>query len=277
MIYKSVWGKVLMTYIQGMDRGQMVLFPDSLDDYISDDSPVRVIDAYVDSLEMKALGFSKAEPNETGRPMYAPQDILKLYLYGYMNRLRSSRRLETESQRNVELMWLLKRLMPDHKTIAKFRRENSVALKNVFRDFVKLCMTHGLYGKELVAIDGSKFRAANSKGNNFNEEKLKALITRIDANLEKYLGELDKNDVSGSEANDFSTSPIKEIIEGLERRKSRYQAMIDELKESGETHKSTIDSDSRRMMNNGKPEVCYNVQTAVDGKHCLIAEFEVIV
>ena len=136
-----------MEFIQGLGRGQMVLFPDSLDDYVSEANPVRVIDAYVDSLDMKAIGFSKAEPNEIGRPMYAPQDILKLYIYGYMNRLRSSRRLETESHRNVELMWLLKKLMPDHKTIARFRHDNSTSLKNVFRDFVKLCMKLGLYGK----------------------------------------------------------------------------------------------------------------------------------
>lgn len=264
-----------MKYIQGVDRGQMVLFPDNLDDYVSEDNPVRVVDAYVDSLDMKSLGFSKAEPNETGRPMYTPQDILKLYIYGYMNRLRSSRRLETESHRNVELMWLLKKLTPDHKTIARFRHDNSAALKNVFRDFVKLCMKLGLYGKELVAIDGSKFRAVNSKDNNFNEEKLKALISRIDANLEKYLGELDKNDAGDPEVSSFSATQIKEIIAGLENRKSKYQAMAGELKESGETQKSSIDGDSRRMMNNGKPEVCYNVQAAVDGKHCLIADFEI--
>jgi len=264
-----------MEYIQGMDRGQMVLFPDSLDEYVLEDNPVRVVDVYVDSLDMKALGFTKAELHETGRPMYAPQDLLKLYIYGYMNRLRSSRRLETESYRNVELMWLLKKLTPDHKTIARFRHDNSAALKNVFRNFVKLCMKLGLYGKELVAIDGSKFRAVNSKNSNFNEEKLKALIARIDTNLEKYLCELDKNDISDPETSTPSASQIKEIIAELENRKSRYQAMANELKESGETQISTTDGDSRRMMNNGKPEVCYNVQTAVDGKNCLIADFDV--
>lgn len=264
-----------MEFIQGLGRGQMVLFPDSLDDYVSEANLVRVFDAYVDSLDMKAIGFSKAEPNEIGRPMYAPQDILKLYIYGYMNRLRSSHHLETESHRNVELMWLLKKLMPDHKTIARFRHDNSTSLKNVFRDFVKLCMKLGLYGKELVAIDGSKFRAVNSKDNNFNEEKLKALISRIDANLEKYLGELDRNDVSDPEASAFPSSKFKEIVAELEKRRSKYQALADELKESGETQKSIIDCDSRRMMSNGKPEVCYNVQTAVDDKHCLIADFDV--
>jgi transposase len=264
-----------MEYIQGIDREQIVLFPDRLDEHVSEGNPVRVIDAYINSLDMKALGFSKAQPNDLGRPMYSPYDMLKLYLYGYMNRLRSSRSLETESRRNVELMWLLKRLTPDHKTISRFRRDNRSAMKNVFRDFVKLCMRLNLYGKELVAIDGSKFRAVNSKDNNYTDEKLKNLISRIDVNLEKYMAELCQNDQKDQEDSTPSISQIREIINGLKQRKQQYQDMAAELKATGESQKSTIDGDSRRMINNGKFEICYNVQTGVDDKHCLIADFEV--
>jgi transposase len=160
-----------MEFINGEDRKQTILLPECLDDYIDRNNAVRVIEAYINNLDMKGLGFKNPIPHETGRPMYDPKDMLKLYLYGYMNRIRSSRRLETETSRNLEVIWLLRTLSPDHKTIARFRHDNAEALKNVFRDFVKLCLKLGLYGKELIAIDGSKFKAVNSKARNFSDKK----------------------------------------------------------------------------------------------------------
>ena len=170
-----------MGYITGTDREQITLLPESVDDYVAEDNAVRVIDAYVDSLQLDVLGFSKIKPEETGRPPYAPQDLLKLYVYGYMHRVRSSRRLEAETKRNLEVIWLLRKLTPDHKTIATFRRENAAALKGVFRDFVKLCMGLGLYGRELAAIDGSKFKAVNSTDRNFSAAELNERIKRLTA------------------------------------------------------------------------------------------------
>ena len=163
----------IIAYITGEDRNQITLFPEAIDDYIAADNPVRVIEAFVNSLDMQELGFQRAEPNNIGRPGYDPRDLLKLYLYGYLNRIRSSRRLETEAGRNLELLWLLRKLKPDFKTIADFRKDNPKALKGVFKQFTLLCKNWDLYGKEVVAVDGSKFRASNSKRNNFNQKRFK--------------------------------------------------------------------------------------------------------
>jgi len=265
-----------MEFISGADRNQVVFLPDSVDDYVDENNPVRVIEAYVNSLNLSDLGFTKPEPNDTGRPMYNPKDLLKLYVYGYMNRIRSSRRLETESRRNLEVIWLLGKLSPDHKTIARFRHDNASALKNVFRDFVKLCVRLGLYGKELVAIDGSKFKAVNSKDRNFTDKKLQERMARIDARIEEYLHELDSRDSQESTVvGEKSSEEIISIIRELVERKERYQSYADELAQTGESQKSLTDPDSRLMMSNGKMDVCYNVQTAVDAKNKLIVEFEV--
>lgn len=265
-----------MNFISGENRNQMALMPDSIDDYVDDNNPVRVIEAYINSLNLADLSFSKPQPQDTGRPMYDPKDLLKLYVYGYMNRIRSSRRLETESNRNLEVIWLMRKLSPDHKTIARFRHDNTAALKNVFRDFVKLCMKLGLYGKELVAIDGSKFKAVNSKDRNFTDKKLQERIARIDAKIEEYLRELEVGDTQENTVSDGkSAEDITRIIKELAERKERYQSYADELAKTGETQKSLTDPDSRLMMANGKLDVCYNVQTAVDAKNKLIAEFEV--
>lgn len=265
-----------MDFISGENRNQIVLMPDSIDDYVDDNNSVRVIEAYIESLNFAELGFKKPQPNDTGRPMYDPKDLLKLYLYGYMNKIRSSRRLETETKRNLEVIWLLRKLSPDHKTIARFRHDNSVALKNVFRNFVKLCMKLNLYGKEIVAIDGSKFKAVNSKDRNFGPKKLEERIARIDAKIEEYLRELEDSDSAENVAdNEKSYEEIAHIITELAARKERYQSYADEFKQSGDLQKSLTDPDSRLMMANGKMDVCYNVQTAVDEKNKLIAEFEV--
>ena len=265
-----------MEFISGAAREQMILLPDCVDDYIGEENAVRVIDAYVNSLDLSMLGFSRCEPNDTGRPMYNPKDLLKLYIYGYMNRVRSSRRLEAETKRNLEVIWLLGKLSPDHKTIATFRRDNSAALKNVFRDFVRLCMKLGLYGKELVAIDGSKFKAANAKDRNFCAKKLQERIARIEAHIEEYLRELEDSDSEDAvPEGKKSSEEIAGIIVTLAERKERYQGYMEELAQTGESQKSLTDPDSRQMQGNGKMDICYNVQTAVDSAHMLVAEFEV--
>jgi transposase len=263
-------------FISGEDREQMILFPESIEKYVKESAAVRIIDAYIDGLDLAVLGFKRFEPKETGRPAYDSKDILKLYVYGYINRIRSSRRLETESKRNLEVLWLLRKLSPDHKTIADFRKNNPRALKNVFRDFVRLCAKLDLYGKELAAIDGSKFKAVNSKDRNFTKDKLKDRLERIDKKIEEYLKELDKTDFDENIVEREKTAEeIKGIIEKLNERKIIYQGYADELDGTGETQKSLTDPESRLMKANGKMDICYNVQTAVDSKHKLIIDFEV--
>jgi transposase len=251
-----------MRYIEGNDRYQKMLFPDVIDEYISEENPVRVIDAYIDRLKLHELDF-KLRNNETGRPSYNPKDMLKLYVYGCFNRIRSSRRLETETQRNIEVMWLLNKLSPDHKTIARFRKDNRKALKNVFRDFVKLCVKLGLYGKELIAVDGSKFKAVNALENNFGHKKLDDRIKRIDEKLEQYLAELDKNDQDDMDAPKHTKAEISAMISELSARKQGYEEIRAHLNETGQTQISTTDPDAKRMNHsNGLSELCYNIQTA---------------
>jgi len=264
-----------MRYIEGVDRNQIVLMPDVLDDYILDSNPVRVVDAYIDSLDLEKLKIG-ALHNDTGRPPYDPKLMLKLYVYGYFNKIRSSRKLEKEAGRNVELMWLLNKLVPDHKTIANFRKDNADALKNVFRDFVRLCRKLGLYGGELMAIDGSKFSAVNSLDNNYNQEKLDDRIKRIDAKLEKYLSEMNDADREESDSPVLSQEQIAAAIKELAERKQVYEGMKSKLGETGENQISTTDPDARRMrQGNGASDVCFNVQTAVDAKNNLIIDYEV--
>ena len=265
-----------MEFIHGEARDQVIFFPDRIDDYVDGNSVVRIIEAFVDSLDLVALGFRNAEPNRTGHPSYDPKDMLKLYIYGYMNRIRSSRRLETESKRNLELIWLLCKLSPDHKTIARFRCNNPKALKKVFKSFVKLCVKLDLYGKELAAIDGSKFKAVNSKDRNFTKDKLSDRLKRIEAKIDEYLKELEKTDKEEDAVEkEKSAGEINRIINELKERKELYLEYTKELEDTKETQKSLTDSDSRLMLANGKLDVCYNVQTAVDSKHKLITEFEV--
>jgi len=264
-----------MGYITGAERNQLILFPDSLDEYIQEDNSVRVLDVYVDHLDLNGLGISKSIPNETGRPPYSPQDLLKLYIYGYMNRIRSSRRLETESKRNVEVMWLLKKLTPDHKTIARFRHDNCAALKNVFRDFVKLCLRLGLYGRELAAIDGSKFKAVNSIDRNLSVKELNERINRLTARIDEYMQQLNETDAAEDSSECKSGIDVKQIIERLSERKNTYEGYREELSSNGETQKSLTDPEARLMKDAKGFDVSYNVQTSVDSKYKLIAEFNV--
>jgi len=212
-----------------------------------------------------------------GRPAYDPRDLLKLYLYGYLNRIRSSRKLEAEAGRNVELMWLLKKLKPDFKTIADFRKDNRKAIKNVFKQFNLLCKEWELFGCEVIAVDGSKFRACNSKRNNYNDKKIKRHLKYLDEKISNYLKELDSNDQEEADTHIPSAEAIKKRIEELKKRKAKYQAMQKEMKEKKIDEISTTDPDARLMkVNNNGVDVCYNVQTAIDQKNKLVVDYDVI-
>jgi transposase len=264
-----------MDYIKGRERNQITLLPDCVDDLVGQDNPVRVIDAFIGGLDMEAAGFRRSTPNETGRPGYDPRDLLKLYVYGYFNKIRSSRKLMIESTRNIELFFLLNRLMPDFRTIADFRKNNAKALKNVFRAFVKICMKLGLYRKELLAIDGSKFRAVNSKDNCYNAEALEKKLKRIDEHIAEYLKQLDRADEVESEGQNLTPEQIRDAVLDLTQRKEKYQGYLKELTESGETQLLTTDAEARRMHSKDGFHCSYNVQTAVDSGNHLIAEYEV--
>ena len=262
-------------YVGGMDRKQTVLFPETIDEYVGGENPVRFIDAFVDMLDLQEMGFTHAEPGETGRPPYNPADLLKLYIYGYLNQRRSSRKLEAECSRNVEVMWLMKKLRPDFKTIADFRKDNAECIKRVFRAFVKLCDDIGLFGKELISIDGSKFRAVNSKERNVNREKLQDRIERVDASISRYMKEMDERDSQESTDEDsLNRQSLKEKIEKAKQRKADYERMLREMEETGKTEISLTDTESRLMRTRHGLDVCYNVQAAVDSKHKLIAEYD---
>ena len=264
-----------MAYIAGTDRSQAVLLPDVLDDFVRPDNPVRFLDAFVAQLDLGALGFQRAVPAETGRPGYAPGDLLRLYLYGYLHRIRSSRRLEQEAHRNVELLWLLRRLTPDFKTIADFRRDHPAALKGVGREFIVLCRRLALFGGELLAIDGSKFRAVNARDKSYTPARLAPLQRDIDRTIARYLRELERQDEAEAGTEGPSAAALQEKIAALQQRRVRYEGLQQELAASGETARSLTDPDSRPMMSGGRIEVCYNVQTAVDATHKLIVAEDV--
>jgi transposase len=263
-----------MGFIHGANRHEEILFPERLDDYMTEENPVRFIDALVDHLNLTTLGFQRATPAATGRPAYHPADRLKLYIYGYLYRLRSSRRLEQETHRNVELMGLLKKRRPDHKTIAEFRKNNLVPLRQVCREVTLLCKQLELFAGELVAIDGSKFKAVNAKERNFTPDKLTKLLQQIDQRVEGYLKELDgqdNQDEAGTPGGAVAENlPAK--IEALQQRQLLYAGFQAQLAASGETQLSLTDPESRAMkLGKGRgTEVGYNVQTAVDSKHKLI-------
>jgi len=266
-----------MPYIEGSARDQQVLFPDVLDDYVSAENPVRFLDALVDSLDLVTLGFQRAIPAATGRPPYDPGDLLRLYLYGYLHRVRSSRKLEQEAHRNIEVIWLLRKLRPDFKTIADFRRDHPAALKEVCRAFTLLCKQLDLFGGELVAIDGSKFRAVNNKDKNFTPHALHRLLASIDARVAEYLNRLDSQDAADQrdQVSADDVHALQEKIATLRSRHASYTALLTTLQASGDTQVSLTDPDSRSMKVSGGTAVCYNVQTAVDAKHKLIVAQDV--
>ncbi|HSW35575.1 MAG TPA: IS1182 family transposase, partial [Candidatus Limnocylindrales bacterium] len=265
-----------MRYVKGEDRYQTILFPESIDEYIAPDNPVRIIDAFVDlSVDIQKSGFTYAIPAHTGRPPYDPRDILKLYLYGYMNRIRSSRRLESEAGRNLEVIWLTNKVKPDHKTIANFRKDNPRALKEVFRTFTLLCKEWNLFSQTFIVIDGSKFRAANAKKNNFTKQKINRHLKAIDEKIKNYLLELEANDTAEAAIPEITAEDIKARIKELKQRQETYEKYKVEIAAKGEV--STTDPDARLMaVNNNGVDVCYNLQSAVDSKHCLIIDVDVI-
>ena len=264
-----------MGYIEGIDRQQQVLFPEALDEYVASGNPVRVIDAFVRGLDMAKLGFMRAEPATEGRPGYDPRDLLALLIYGYLNRTRSSRALERETHRNLEVVWLLRKLRPDHKTIAVFRQKHAKELKGVFREFTLLCKGMGLFDETLVFIDGSKLRAVNNRDRNFSDPKLKRLLERIDAHVQQYLTEMERADRKEEGQPGVTDPDLPKKLEALLERRERYVKLQEELQESGESQVSLTDPESRRMKSGGGTDVCYNVQIAVDGKHHLIVTQEV--
>jgi transposase len=262
-----------MAHISGHDRSQTLLFPESVDDYVGADNPVRFIDAFVDKLDLTAAGFVGVEPKATGRPGYAPADLLKLYIYGYLNRIRSSRRLEAETHRNIEVIWLLRHLRPDFKTIADFRRDNRAAFKPVFREFVLLCRQLDLFGCELLAVDGTRIKAVNNKDRNFTRTSLEQFIRASDERLAEYLRRLDAGDVEEGGTGSSSRVPnLAEKIEAIRNKRDRLRSLLESLDRSGESQISLTDPDSRAMAAHTRVAVGYNAQIAVDAKHKLIVE-----
>ncbi len=265
-----------MRYVQGHTRNQETLFPSVLDDYVTEDNPVRFLDAYVDMLDLNQLGFTHADPKATGRKPYNPADILKLYIYGYLNKVRSSRLLEKETNKNLEVMWLLRGLRPDFKTIADFRKNNKEALKKVHREFVFYCRELNLFELELIAIDGSKFAAVNHTRKAYSKNKITKLIKEIDQSINEYLDNIEQNDCNENEISRSTRKEVKKKIEQLKAQKNILQEYEAKLKESGETQLALTDPDCRVMRtgHNGQ-DACYNVQSAVDRKYKLIVDFDI--
>ncbi len=263
-------------FIEGENRFQSTLFPESLEDYIAKDNSIRIVDAFVDKLILKDLGFDRAEPSDTGRPGYLPATMLKIYIYGYLNRIQSSRRLERESHRNVELIWLTGRLMPCFKTIADFRKDNRKAIRQVCVEFVGLCRELKLFSATLVAIDGSKFKAVNSRDKNFTKKSVKRRLQKTQANIDRYLAMLDQADQEEPEIREVTAAELKQKIVSMEAKMEELQGYQAEVEAHPDKQVSLTDPDCRSMMKaGGGSQVGYNVQTAVDSKHHLIAAHEV--
>ena len=264
-------------YVEGQDRTQSVLFPERLDDWIHEDSTVRVIDVFVDELDLRKLGFERADPAATGRPGYSPATLLKIYVYGYLNRVQSSRRLETEAQRNLELIWLTGRLAPDFKTIADFRRDNGEAIRQVCKEFVLLCRRMKLFTDGIVAIDGSKFKAVNNRDKNFTDRKLQARIEQLEDSIKRYLVELDRADRDATAVLPGRVAHLKEKIAKVKQQMQALEAIGEQMTASEDGQISLTDPDARSMATSGRGTgiVGYNVQAAVDAKHHLIVAHEV--
>jgi transposase len=260
-------------HIKGQSRPQTTLFPEAIDDFVTEDNPIRVIDLFVDQLDLLELGFEAVNAKLTGRPGYHPATMLKLYIYGYLNRIQSSRRLEKESHRNVELMWLLERLRPDFKTIANFRKDNGKGIKNVCRKFVELCRQLNMFDDSAFAIDGSKFKAVNNKSKNYTPSKVQFHIDRVEKSIEKYLSQMDTKD---KDEKDTDTTVSTSKLAWLEARLVELKALEKEVNEHPDKQVSQTDPDARLMhTHHMERRVCYNVQSAVDTKHHLIVEHDV--
>jgi len=264
-------------YIEGQDRQQVTLLPECLDDFITENNTVRIVDAFISELDLKALEFQGLQPASTGRPSYHPSVLLKLYLYGYLNRIQSSRRLERECQRNVELMWLTGRLAPDFKTIADFRRDNGKGIRNVCRRFVMLCRELKLFTEAVVAIDGSKFKAVNNRDRNYTNVKIDRFQEHIEQSIQRYLDALETADRTQSTELHAKTERVHEKIRKLRQRMQQLEQIRERLKSEPDGQLSTTDPDARAMATSrpGSAVIGYNVQTAVDATHHLIVAHEV--
>src|SRR6201981_3652399 len=265
-------------FVEGQDRSQLILLPDCLDDYVGEDNPVRVVDAFIDELDLAVLGFAGVVPEATGRPSYHPVTLLKIYLYGYLNRVQSIRRLEREAQRNIELMWLTGRLAPDFKTIADFRKDNGAAIRAVCCQFVVLCRELGLFTRAVVAIDGSKFKGVNNRDKNNTVAKFIGRMEQVEASIARYLRALDRADRDESDIAEAKSSRLKEKIAGLRRQMRALKLMEQTVQDAPDQQVSLTDPDARSMATSGKgtATVGYNVQIAVDAEHHLIVAHEVI-
>jgi transposase len=263
-------------FIEGENRQQSTLFPERLDDYVADDNAVRVVDAFVEKLDLLSLGFEGVAPSATGRPAYHPAVLLKLYIYGYLNSVQSGRRLEQEAQRNVELMWLTGRLMPVFKTITSFRKENRQAIRKVCLSFVELCRELDLFSAKLVAIDGSKFKAVNSRDKNFTKKSVKRRIKKTQANIDRYLAKLDAVDEEEPEIRELTAQELRQKIASMEAKMEELKGREAEVDAHPDKQISVTDGDARSMMRPGGGSVVgYNVQSAVDEKHHMIVSHEV--
>jgi len=265
-------------FIEGQDRSQVTLLPECLDDYIGEDNPVRVVDAFVDELDLETLGFEGAIAAATGRPSYHPSVLLKLYVYGYLNRIQSSRRLEREAQRNVEVMWLTGRLAPDFKTIADFRHDNGIGIRNVCRRFVELCRELKLFSQGVVAVDGSKFKAVNARDRNFTPGKVQKRQAQIEESIKRYLDALDTADRTQAPAEfQAKAEHLQDKLRTMREQMRRMQGIEQQLKHEPDGQLSLTDPDARSMATSGRGSgiVGYNVQVAVDAKHHLIVAHEV--
>ncbi len=261
-------------FIQSDDRRQVTLFPEQLDDYIAEDNSVRVIDVFVDDLDLSGLGF-KTHSEKTGRPAYHPTILLKLYVYGYLNRVQSSRRLEREAHRNVELMWLTGRLAPDFKTIADFRKNNGVAIRLVCREFIMLCKKLNLFADAFVAIDGSKFKAVNNRDRNFTKAKMQRRLQQIDESIARYLGQIASADRQEAAVATENTQRLEDKITALKTEMARLKKLEGQMHHAPDHQISLTDPDARSMKTRGTGIVGYNVQTAVAVEHHLIVAHEV--
>ncbi len=267
----------MVGFVEGTDRGQTTLFPARLDDYVAEDNPVRAVDVFVDNLDLDKLGFVRVQPLDMGRPGYHPRTMLKIYVYGYLNRVPSSRRLERECQRNIELIWLTEQLAPDFKTIADFRKDNGQAIREACRTFVVLCRKLDLLSVASVAIDGSKFKAVNARDKNFTEAKMKRRLARIDESIARYLSQLETADRHGDAVPEAKVTRLKSKVEKLREEIVRLNAINTEMMRSEDKQISLTDPDARSMATSGKDTgiVGYNVQIAVDTQHHLIVAHEV--
>ncbi|MGO4678177.1 IS1182 family transposase [Bosea sp. 2YAB26] len=264
-------------FVESEDRRQGVLLPEYLDDYVSENNPVRVIDVFVDELDLGQLGFEGVVPEATGRPSYHPGVLLKIYVYGYINQVQSSRRLEREAQRNIELMWLTGRLAPDFKTIADFRKDNGSAIRAACRQFITLCRRLDLFTHAIVAIDGSKFKAVNTRDKNFTRASIQRRMEQVEASIERYMSALETADRHDGELAQAKTVRLKDKIAALKEQMKAFKALEAEVHAAPDQQISLTDPDARAMATNGKGTgmVGYNVQTAVDITHHLIVAHEV--